>query len=172
MANTYVALAKSVLTSNALSVTFSSIPATYTDLYLVASARSDRALTTDNFLIKINGSTATTFTRTFLINNGTGTAVSSSGSNAFYVALYTSAASATADTFGSMEFYIPNYVGSAYKTASATSVQENNVTTGFASANALLWSDTSAIASMEICPSATQNWVSGSRFDLYGIKNT
>ena len=169
---TYVAIAKTVLTGSQLNITFSGIPSTYTDLVIVASARSDRALVTDNYLIELNGSATAVYSRTSLINNGSTPQSSNATGQAFWVALYSDAASATSNTFGSIEIYIPNYAGSTNKIASTTSVQEDNVSTGYASANAHLWGNTSAITSIKISPSASQNWISGSRFDLYGIKNS
>ena len=168
---TYTLISSNVLTSSAASVTFSAIPSTYTDLVVRASARSDRALVTDNYLIELNGSATAVYSRTSLLNNG-GTPQSSNATpQAFWVALYADAANATSGTFGSAELYIPNYAGSTNKVASSFSVQEDNTTAGYLSANAHLWGNTSAITQIKISPSATQNWVSGSSFYLYGISN-
>ena len=53
-ANTYTLISSNVLGSSAASVTFSSIPATYTDLVLRVSARTDAD---DTSLITFNGTT-------------------------------------------------------------------------------------------------------------------
>lgn len=169
---TYNLISSNVLSSSAASVTFSAIPSTYTDLIVRMTTRSDRALVTDNYLIELNGSATAVYSRTSLLNNG-GTAQSSNATaQAFWVALYTDAATATSNTFGSAELYIPNYAGSNNKVASSFNVQEDNNTTAYLSANAHLWGNTAAITQIKISPSASQNWVSGSSFYLYGIKNS
>jgi hypothetical protein len=67
---TYVAIAKTVLSSNQAEITFSSIPSTYTDLVVLVSARSaSGGSTSDNVALRLNGST-TTYSYTFLSGNG------------------------------------------------------------------------------------------------------
>ena len=57
MANTYTLIDKSILTGNQTSITFSSIPSTYTDLQIVASVRTDRSgEKDDDVVIKPNNS--------------------------------------------------------------------------------------------------------------------
>jgi len=87
---------------------------------------------------------------------------------------YSSTAACTASTFASGEIYIPNYAGGLAKSVSAASVTEHN---GGASGDAYivalagLWSLTSAITSIELL-SQVANFVTGSSFYLYGIKNS
>ena len=83
MANTYTLISSNTLTSSAASVTFSSIPATYTDLVLRISARSDRVSTTDRLRLTFNSDTATNYSNITLVGDGAA-ASSQNASNATY----------------------------------------------------------------------------------------
>jgi hypothetical protein len=170
---TYQLISSNVLSSSAASVTFSSIPATYTDLVVRMSTRNDQASVFGGILYELNGDTSTTYSTTFV--RGSGSAIlsdrrSGTPNNAAYFLLSTGN-NATASTFGSSEAYFPNYAGSNYKVASAFTVSENNATTAYAGATANLYSASTAITSIKIL-SESGNFVSGSSFYLYGIKNS
>ena len=66
--NTYVAIATNTLGSAAASVTFSSIPGTYTDLVIVTQAIS---ATADNVGIRFNSDSGSNYSQTWLSGNGT-----------------------------------------------------------------------------------------------------
>lgn len=170
---TYVAIAKNVLTTSQSSITFSAIANTYTDLVVLVSARQTG--TGGAFVgtakVEFNGTT-TNHSYRELFSSGTTAGSTSNTSNAFM--LRYSADGCTANTFGTCELYIPNYAGSTNKPMSATSVDENNTTTDGQSriaADAGLWSNTAAITSITITPTSG-SIDAGSRFDLYGIKNS
>ena len=173
---TYVALAKTVLTGNQATITFSAIPGTYTDLCLVVSARTDRASQyNDEIAIKLNSSGGGSYSQTGIYGlNATVYNVARTTANAQLIRYnYTSASTATSNTFGSLEIYIPNYAGTTQKPISTTYAAENNSSTQwFVGANAALGNVTSAITSIELTSFNAANFVSGSRFDLYGIKNS
>jgi hypothetical protein len=58
MAENYVLLETIELTTSAASITFDNIPQTgYTDLKIVASARTNRALEVDSAVLRFNGDT-------------------------------------------------------------------------------------------------------------------
>jgi hypothetical protein len=176
MANTYTLISSNVLSSSAASVTFSAIPATYTDLVVRITARSDRAANSSNLGIKLNGAT-TNYSDTEIIKTQSNTAFSSRQSIGDLTYQYLGtipASSATASTFGSAEFYLPNYTVSQNKASSTFSVFENNsASTSEINAIANLYSSTTAITSIEISvQTPTANFVSGSSFYLYGIKNS
>ncbi len=168
MPTTMKLIAQNVLGSSSASVTLSSIPATYDDLLLVMSLRSDRAsLTYTDVKGRFNGATSdTSHSGRYLYGNGSTTA---SGTDPFCRFAYATGATATASTFASTEIYIPNYAGSTNKSYSMTTVHETNASTAYMIAYAGLWSSTSAITSIEVIPDSS-SFVSGSSFFLYGIK--
>jgi hypothetical protein len=168
MANTYVAIAKNVITSNTASITFSAIPSTYTDLVLVVSARSSTA---PGYVLLTMNTSPTSSETDLRGNGGTVTSVRATGDSQFFAQGYLrqSDSGMTANTFNSIEIYIPQYTGSQRKYASATSVTETNAgTVEFITASAARSDMTAAINSIT-CGSS---FVSGTRLDLYGIKNT
>jgi hypothetical protein len=170
MATTYTLISSNVLASSAASVTFSSIPATYTDLVVKWSVRTDYGATRTGFRIAANSITSG-YTATYLIQYNTSTVGSGQDSAAYWNAEYIDGTGATANTFGSGELYLPSYTASQNKPASLFSAAEGNsaADTGMY-VKALLLSNTAAITSLTATAN-TGNFVSGSSFYLYGISN-
>lgn len=174
---TYVALAKTVLTGTASSVTFSSIPSTYTDLILTCSVRdNDGGGFREPFIVLLNSQTTSSTDSSYTALYGyASTAGSGRASNTYLQNVYDAVGSAaTANTFSNVEIYIPNYAGSTNKILSVSGVSENNnAGEALTGAEAYLWRNTSAITTIKLQPTAgITNFASGSRFDLYGIKNS
>lgn len=167
---TYVALAKTVLTGTQASVTLSSIPSTYTDLLLVVSARSTFAAAGDWLLIQFNSQT-TGYSNRYLYGDGS-TAQSNNSTYNIMARNVLPGSTATSNTFSNVEIYLPNYAGSTNKVASVSGVSENNnATAAYIYAGAGLSSNTASTGSILIdCDNG--DFASGSRFDLYGIKNS
>jgi hypothetical protein len=170
MAGTYKLISSNTLTTSATSVTFSSIPATYTDLLIKISARNSGAATQDTITITtINGSTG--FSNNWI--RGSGSSITSLrnlvGTSAYVGQI--PGAGGTSNTFDNTEIYIPSYTVSQNKPFSTFSAQENNLTATYMGATAGLWSNTAAITSITFDANG-QNFVTGSSFFLYGIKNS
>ena len=170
MANTYTLIQAQTLASSAASVTFSSIPATYTDLVLRISDRLDGAGTSVNSNVQFNGDTATNYSRIVLAGSGTAASSFLNATQTFSRYL-SNGGGATASTFDSTEIYIPSYQISQNKSLSLFSVTETNAVAVDMYATASLWRNTAAITSITLTPSSG-NYVSGSSFYLYGIKNS
>jgi hypothetical protein len=154
------------LASAQASITFSSIPQTFTDLLLVYSVRTDNTnVPYSNTEIQINGSSAN-FTSRRIFGAGSGAGESYTSTN---IAGLVSSASSTSNTFGSSNLYIPNYTGSTNKSYSVDSVGENNSTEAYQEMIAGLWSQTAAITQILIKPEQTRNFVQYSSITLYGI---
>jgi hypothetical protein len=169
MANTYTLIEAKTLGSAVASVTFSSIPSTYTDLKLVLSARSSF---TGDYLrgcyIRFNSDTTDanySYKRIYINDAQTG-----ANSDSSILSMFINADGATANTFGNAEMYLLNYTSSNAKSVSIDMTTENNgnAKSGFA---ALLWSGTAAINSILITPEAGDLMVN-STFYLYGISNS
>jgi hypothetical protein len=169
MANTYTLIQAQTLASSAASVTFSSIPATYTDLQIFCSAR-DADTGGAVVALSFNGVTTNLSSRNL---TGNGSAASSgSSSSAFAIAARSDSGDRTANTFGNSSFYVPNYAGASYnKPVSVHSAEETNATAVFMNVTAGLWSTTAAITSLTLTPGVA-NFVIGSSFYLYGIKSS
>jgi hypothetical protein len=170
MAPTYELIASNTLGSNAATVTFSAIPATYTDLIIKCSIRTNLNFADLSANITLNNDTASNYSRINLRGNGTA-AASGISSNTSAIAVPNAiggGTAITADTFNNMEIYVPNYTASTNKPVSIYVANENDATTAHLIAQASLWRDTAAITSIEL----EVNAITGSSFFLYGIKNS
>jgi hypothetical protein len=149
----------------AASISFTSIPSTYTDLIIQMSARvssgSDGTLYFD-----FNSSTAN-FSWRRLLGDGTSATSNSGSSNAVGVI---NRADWTASTFSNNSIYIPNYAGSTNKSFSVDAVLENNATATVQGFWAGLWSNTAAITSITFTNAA--NFAEYSTAVLYGISKS
>ena len=170
MASTYTLISSNVLASSAASVTFSAIPSTYTDLVLRISARSAEVSTITSIELEFNA-TASSYSFTRLRGDGSAASSSRATSQSQLTVGTIPAASATSNTFGNIEVYIPSYTASQNKPVSGFNVGENNATAADIYAHAGLWSNTAAITSI-VLDLGGANFVSGSSFYLYGIKNS
>jgi hypothetical protein len=174
MPSTYTLISANTLSSSAGTVTFASIPGTFTDLVLRVSVRSTTgAGEVVSFRLIVNGDEGavnTYYSRTTLSGNGA-TASSSRSSNIapWIFAEGTTANAATSNTFSNNEYYIPNYAGTTAKPLSAFQASENNATTTYTQAIAGLYRGTTAITTLA-CTGTT--FAIGSSFYLYGIKNS
>jgi hypothetical protein len=170
MATTYKAIATvTVGSGGASSISFTSIPATYTDLLLKISARGTSSGTFENYILAVNGSQTGLSGRHLY---GTGSAAGSATYPSGDGSIFSVPNNATANTFGNAEIYIPNYAGSNNKSMSIDNVSENNATAGQQNLQAELWSNTNAITSLTLTMSSSANYVQYSTATLYGIKNT
>ena len=160
----HVLLRRITLTASASSVTFDNIPQTgYTDLKIVASARTAYGYYWDGTFLRFNNTTTTYSTKLIY---GDGSAAGSFGSSTD-ILCYFVASSATANTFSNTEIYIPNYTSSNAKSVSIDTAIENNGNPVLSNLCAGLWSGTSAITSIQLVPQAA--FQAGSSFSLYGI---
>jgi hypothetical protein len=176
MATTYTLIDKSILGSTASSITFSSIPSTFTDLKLVASIRTDRtASAAENIRVQFNSDTTLVYSFRYIDGDGSSASSGSGSSAASILAGYGDTDADTSNTFGSFEMYIPNYLSTSNaKSISVDSVVENNATLGFNVMAAGLWNPATqaAITSIKLFPQLGPNFKATSSFYLYGIKNS
>jgi len=167
MPNTFELIASSTVgAGGAASITFSSIPSTFTDLVVKLSSRSSDSIVATGVIMQFNGSSASLTYRNL---EGDGSTAASYNGTTGRIGV-TNAATSTASTFGNLEAYIPNYAGSTNKSSSIDSVQENNATTAYADLHANLWSNTAAITSIALTLQ-TGNFVQHSTAYIYGVKN-
>lgn len=171
MATTYQLISSQTLASSAASVTFSSIPSTYTDLCLKVSARGSYSSNGISINLAFNGTTAN-HSDTWLRAKNTTVTSSRDAAGATMFLGYQSSGLDTANTFGNGEIYIPSYTVAQAKPVSAYNTAETNDSNDPGKAiSAGLWNNTAAITQITLTP-AVDNWVAGSTFYLYGIKNS
>jgi hypothetical protein len=174
MAATYNLISSQVLGSSAASVTFSSIPQTYTDLVLKVSSATNDGYFYDQFHIVFNSNTSAVYSDTWMNNNGSsgGGSSNATGNSYNYVFAGIAGGTATANTFGSTEIYIPSYTSSQQKPFSSFFVTENNSASLYqVGAAADLFQSTAAITSIALTPKYG-SFIQYSSFYLYGIRNS
>jgi hypothetical protein len=162
MAITYEPIVSTTLTSTQTTVTFSSIPQTFTDLVLVMNLKTvnDGGYNYYNF----NGDTATNYSSTRLDTDGT-SAISgrSTNENILYQSHYANTDNLNFNTTIIMN--LMNYSNtSTYKTTITKAI---NSTKGIDQVVGL-WRSTAAISTILI--SQSQTMTAGCTFTLYGIK--
>jgi hypothetical protein len=171
MPTTYTLINSNVLTTSAATVSFTSIPATYTDLVLRISNRSTASGTVLASALIFNSSSAANYSSTILEGNGTsGSSFRMTNDTQAYT-YDINAADSTSNTFSSGEIYIPNYAGTVAKPFGVFGTSENNDAFSRIRASANLWGLTNAITSITIQMYGGSNFASGSSFYLYGISN-
>jgi hypothetical protein len=176
MATTYTLISSNTVGSGgASSISFTSIPGTYTDLLVKVSARGtdNSANGWNNGYLTFNSS-ATGYASNILIGRGDLSAAAFTGtSTELGYAFYLSNSVTTSNTFASTDIYIPNYTGSNNKSVSSDFVEENNAARAIMGLQAGLWSNSSAITSITLAPAAgAGNFVQYTTATLYGIKKS
>jgi hypothetical protein len=162
MPATYEPIATQTLGSAASSITFSSIPSTYTDLRVVLSAITTSG---SNINMQLNGDTSALYSRTTLTGDGSsGSSVRASGDTRIYIGY----------SYGSPQRMMINvdvfsYAGSTFKTCLSSSSSDNNGT-GLVQYGVGLYRSTTAITSLSLL-TATNTFAVGTTATLYGIKN-
>lgn len=150
------------------------IPATYTDLKIVMSARSTRTGTdiSSSAYVTFNGDSGSYYSTRMIEGDGSGTrSTSDPGTRLERFDIPTD--NATANTFSNSEMYIPNYTSTNAKSVSFESAIENNATLAYLYLAAGLYNPPSnvAITTITLTASASSTFDQGSTFYLYGISN-
>jgi hypothetical protein len=160
MAATYAPIASITLGVAASSVTFSSIPQTYTDLILIANPINSGITSLSLYL---NSDTGTNYSCTRLFGEGTN--------------ISTDKATSTTSSFGGwgtnantnpylFNVQIINYSNTTTNKSMLTKISEMNA--GYVGLITSLWRNTAAITSLTFNGNA--NFSIGSTFNLYGIQ--
>jgi hypothetical protein len=162
--NTYEAIAEQTLGSAAATVTFSSIPSTFTDLVLVCNILGSGGTADSNAALRFNGDTGSNYSRTTLAGDGS-SAASFRSSNATRGLLQATGYYST--TPATIISHIQSYSNS---TTNKTVISRASLSTWSAEATVNLWRNTSAVTSITLVL-ATGTFAAGSTFSLYGIKS-
>jgi hypothetical protein len=163
MPKTYEPIARQTLTTSAATVTFSSIPSTYTDLVLVINAFTS---TGADIWIRCNEDSGSNYSFTALY--GTGSAAGSDKNSNLSQGLltdYYGTPSSTEPNICIVQFN--NYSNSTtYKTSISRANRANSGTDAVVS----MWRNTAAITSLTLRFNGSPTFLAGSTFTLYGIK--
>jgi len=166
MPTTYEPIATATLSSAGTGFTFSSIPATYTDLRLILVVNTTSA-NGKGVALRFNNDTGSNYSTTNLYGDGSSTATGRN--NLFDYLLWNQTSSSTAlPTFYTADIF--NYAGSTNKSVLATGNADKNGS-GTVEVFSGLWGSTSAITTIRVSlyTDGSANFNTGTRATLYGI---
>ena len=168
MPATYEPIATTTLGTTAASITFSTIPATYTDLRLVIVPIG--TLDTRDLYLIFNSDTGTNYSRTTLRGSGA-SALSASAANVSEMNLSTGSGGTSNTVPYLLTADIFSYAGSTFKTVLSETNGDKN-----GSGNVIryvhLYRSTSAITTIELnLENGGTTFAAGTTATLYGIKN-
>jgi hypothetical protein len=159
-------IAQVVVSTTVPSITFSSIPGTFSSLHLVVEGQSS-STSIDGISITFNGDTGTDYDVSGLQTNGS----SFQNANTHLLGAGNWSSSSTTNRGSSLSAYIPGYAGGFFKTV----LGEN---TGWFSGNPSLittsfgadWQNTAAITSITLTLASGSNFTAGTTATLYGMQ--
>lgn len=157
---------ENILASGVASVTFSSIPQTYKHLQVRISARSNDAAGNDGLSFRFNGTTSG-YVRHALYGSGTAVGSFSATAQDYLVAGTLTGNGFASNGFGSTIVDILDY-SSTVKNKTTRSLTGLAGGTDYVYAISGLYASTTAISSLTINPFNGSQFMTGSRFSLYG----
>ena len=156
-----VALANTTLGSNSTTITFSSIPGTYQDLYLVVVGRSSGGFFQN---IRFNGDSGSNYnTVRFTSNASTITSGTYAGANRGLISDQSLNSSITGAAF----VHILDYARTDKHKTTIGDVHVDNSTYNEMLCNR--WANTAAITTVALSSDSGQTYLAGTTFALYGV---
>ncbi len=162
MPKTYEPISIQTVGTAVASITFSSIPQTYTDLVLITNTGNGSG--DKSILVQLgNGSidTGSNYSTTYLAGDGTD---DFSGRLSSQTSMIASRTSSSINSNGSI--MLQNYSNT---TTYKTMLSRGNNASGIIALYAGLWRSTAAINTIKLSDESANNFSSGSTFNLYGI---
>ena len=168
--NDYESIASTTLTTATSTVTFSSIPSTYTHLQIRYTTRSERNDITDWIKLNLNSDTGNNYSSHFLRGNGSFASASASASTNYIGAGTSVAQTGGANMFGTTVVDILDYTNAnKYTTVRSLSGEDRNGA-GFVYFESGSWLNTNAVTTITLTCGSGSSWSQYSSFALYGIK--
>ena len=170
MPATYEPIATTTLVGAAATITFSSIPATFTDLSLVFVSRMNAGGgNSSNVLIRFNNLSTSIYSTTRLGGDGASAFSSSLNTQTSLALLAGSAGSATSSgRFNFSKTDIFSYAGSTFKIGLSEISADNNGS-GYVVRQVLLAQTTAAINRIDLLDASGNDFASDTTATLYGI---
>ena len=168
----YESIATATGTGSSGTITFSSIPSTYTALQIRINSKSLRTGTTATALYAtVNSDTGANYAYHFLYGDGSVAGSTGSTSSTSMMIGYEAGSNAgsNVNTFGTTIIDLHDYASTTRNKTFKSFAGTDNNGTGQIRLMSGLWMSTSAVTSISLTD-AVDNFASGSTFSLYGIK--
>jgi hypothetical protein len=164
MPATYEPIATTTLSSAQANITFSTIPATYTDLKIILVNTTTTSIIP---ALRFNSDTGSNYSNNFIVGNR---ATVGANDNINTNELFFADSTVTSTTIPVMYMIdIFSYAGSTFKSTLSTDSGDLS-SSGRVEKSAGLWRSTAAITSIEL-RGRSSTWASGTTATLYGIKS-
>lgn len=167
MPTTYEPISTTTLSTATATVTFSSIPQTYTDLVLIVSGTMSASGNT--VYARLNGDSGANYSQTYLGGTGSASFTGRSSNNTAGCGLGGYQLGYTTNIFNIVANFQYYSNTTSHKTV-LSNFADSTIPGGATETLINLWRNTSAITSIEVRPNTSHNFNSGSTFTLYGIK--
>ena len=167
MASTYEKIATTTLGSATASVTFSSIPSTYTDLVLVAFASNTGSDAANTGYMQYNSDSGNNYSDTVVYTNGN-TPATFRNNNSNSIGLWTIMGNTDTNRRSTIIVQFQNYSNTTTYKTTLNRIGTPTSSGGWTNMSVGMWRNTNAITSILV--GGGTNWLSGSTFTLYGIK--
>jgi hypothetical protein len=166
-------ISETVLSASAANVTFNNIPQGFRHLVVMSSARTDRAAENDTISIRANGDSGSNYDFQQVVGSSATASASTIRGTTGFLAGNTEAANSRANTFAPMIAWIFDYtINTQDKYCIGLSGPIGNLSADADLSIHLVlghWRNLNVITSLVLVPLTGPNFVSGSRFQLYGI---
>jgi hypothetical protein len=144
------------------SIDFTSIPQTYTDLFIILSART---VNQGNVRLNLNSSASGFSTRTLYV---TGSSAPASFTATVELGRATHSSDTPSTNFGAMQVHLPNYRSGVSKPFSADCFA-GSFNGGFVMITAGVWANNAAITSLSLLPPSGDTFIENTTAYLYGV---
>ena len=162
MPSTYDKIDKATVSGTSTNtISFTSIPATYTDLVLIADAKLD--ISGQGINLTFNSDTSSSYTSTRLYGNGSAASSDRQASGAFI--------NFALGSVDAGQLIVANIMNYSNTTTYKTCLLRQNTASAFVGSLVGLWRATpAAINTVTLVSGGVSKYVAGSTFTLYGIK--
>lgn len=173
-ASSFESIATATGTGSSGTITFSSIPSTFTSLQIRATVKETETSSAyeSDIIIRFNGDTGSNYAYHYLRGNGTSVIAAGFATQTLgaVMDILTSSNATIANIQGVGIIDIHNYASTTQnKTMRAFSGADLNGSGGIALSSSL-WASTSAITSISLISANASNFTTTTQFALYGIK--
>jgi hypothetical protein len=172
--SSYESIATATGTGSSATVSFTSIPSTFTHLQIRAIARDTSAIN-DSYgaKLKINSDAGSNYASHYIAGNGSVVTTGSQGTSITPPnCMQTAGGGMSASIYSAIIIDFLDYKNTnKYKTVRVLTGIEPNSTTGDTIAlQTALWMNTNAITQIDITSDSGGNWTTDTQFALYGIR--
>ena len=155
----------------AASISFASIPQTYTHLHIRGIYRDTSSTTGDSALwIQYNGDTGSNYAWHRMWANSASTSAGASSSTTWGLLGVGAYGGNIANQFGATVADISDYTNTNKTKVSRSLTGDDANGYGYIGIHSTLWNNTSAVTSITIYPTSSYNFAQYSQFALYGVK--